>query len=162
MSDTPRTDGQRKMHHRTEVHTGSRHHHEYVLSWFARQLERELSAAKALAESNGKLAHDRGIELMQSKEANAGLMKACKHLESEIKKQTTSEPLRTAYSLKEISEKLNQWMIDLWTESLDDPRGGEIPKSLTQYERDQFYRDNGLIYHFLADHFPTEKQNKQP
>jgi len=161
VSDTPRTDEQKKMHHRTEVHTGSRHHHEYVLSWFARQLERELAAAKQLAESNGKLAHDLGIELMQSKEANAGLMKACKHLESEIEKQTMSEPLRTAYSLKEIAEKLNQWMIDQWSQSSDDPCG-QIPTSLSQYERDQFYRDNGLIYHFLADHFPTKKETKQP
>jgi hypothetical protein len=73
-----------------------------------------------------------------------------------------NEPLRTAYSLKEISEKLNQWMIDLWAESSDDPYGGEIPKSLTPEERDQFYRDNGLIYHFLSDHFPTKKETKQP
>ncbi len=78
-------------------------------------------------------------------------MKACKHLESEIEKQTTSEPPRTAYSLKEISEKLNQWMIDQW---------GDLPKDLDPHRRDQFYRDNGLIYHFLTDHFPTEKQNK--
>ena len=72
-----------------------------------------------------------------------------------------SEPLRTAYSLQEISEKLNEWMIDLWAESLDDPCG-QIPKSLTPEERDQFYRDNGLIKDFLADHFPTEKETKQP
>jgi hypothetical protein len=44
MSDTPRTDGQRKMHHRTAVHIGTREYHEYVLSDFARQLERELDA----------------------------------------------------------------------------------------------------------------------
>jgi hypothetical protein len=42
-----------------------------------------LTYLESLAESNGKLAHDLGIQLAQSKEANAGLMKACKHLESE-------------------------------------------------------------------------------
>jgi hypothetical protein len=53
---------------------------------FARQLERELAAAKSLAESNGKLAHDLGIK--------------CRELRNQL--------------------------------------------------------------NFLADHFPTEKQNKQP
>jgi hypothetical protein len=81
MSDTPRTD---------------RAANESIVSVYetSKQLERELARAKALAESNGKLAHDRGIELMQSKEANAGLMKACKHLESKM------ENLRRIYKTK--------------------------------------------------------------
>lgn len=39
--DTPETDAQRKMHHRTAMHTGTRQYHEYVLSDFSRKLERE-------------------------------------------------------------------------------------------------------------------------
>ncbi len=41
MSDTPDTDAQRKMQHRTAMHTGTRQYHEYVLADFARKLERE-------------------------------------------------------------------------------------------------------------------------
>jgi hypothetical protein len=59
---------------------------------------RRLTRLESLAESNGKLAHDRGIELMQSKEANAGLMKACKHLESKL------ENLRIIYKIKHKSK----------------------------------------------------------
>ena len=70
MSDTPRTDRAAR-ESIVSVHETSM------------QLERELAAVKALAESNGKLAHDLGIQLAQSKKANAGLMKACKYLESE-------------------------------------------------------------------------------
>jgi plasmid maintenance system antidote protein VapI len=36
---------------------------DHVSAVFTRQLERELAAAKALAESNGKLAHDTAIRL---------------------------------------------------------------------------------------------------
>ena len=60
-----------------------------------------------------------------------------------------SKPLRTAYSRKELSEALNKWMIDRW---------GESPANLSPCHRDRYYRDNGLIYHFIADHFPTEKE----
>ena len=69
MSDTPRTD---------------RAANESIVSVYetSKQLERELARAKALAESNGKLAHDRGIELMQSRAAYAGLTEAYNHLES--------------------------------------------------------------------------------
>jgi phage shock protein A len=85
MSDTPRTDRAAnesivrvyETSKQLEIELSNALH-------IQRLLESELAAAKALAESNGKLAHERGIELMQSKEANAGLMKACQHLESEI------------------------------------------------------------------------------
>jgi hypothetical protein len=88
MSDTPRTDSL------IMVFPDGDFLVEVVDCDFARQLEQELAAAKDLAESNGKLAHDLGIQLAQSKEANAGLMKACKHLESKMKN------LRRIYKIK--------------------------------------------------------------
>ena len=63
--------------------------------------------------------------------------------------QTMNRPLRTAYSRKELSEALNEWMVKQW---------GNSPKNLPPCLQDKFYRDNGLIYHFIADHFPTEKK----
>lgn len=36
-------------------------------------------------------------------------------------------------------------MIELW---------GDSPKNLAPEQRDQWHRDNGLIYHFICDHFP--------
>ena len=43
--------------------------------------------------------------------------------------------------------KLTAWMIELW---------GDSPKNLDPEQRDQWHRDNGLIYHFICDHFPPE------
>ena len=63
--------------------------------------------------------------------------------------QTMNEPLRTAYSRKELSEALTKWMIEQW---------GNIPQNLPPCLQDKYYRDNSLICHFIADHFPTEKQ----
>jgi hypothetical protein len=97
MSDTPRTDSNLCRYEHPAWPSGrlfTINDNAVVLANFARQLERELAAAKALAESNGKLAHDLGIQFAQSKEANAGLMKACKHLESKMKN------LREIYKIK--------------------------------------------------------------
>jgi hypothetical protein len=57
MSDTPRTDA---VFDDCEDSCGNPW--EAVSADFARQLERELAAAKDLAESNGKLAHDLAIK----------------------------------------------------------------------------------------------------
>jgi hypothetical protein len=59
-----------------------------------------------------------------------------------------NEPLRMSYSRDELATALNEWMIDLWS---------EIPRNLTAEQRDQFHRDNGLIFHFICDHFPKQK-----
>jgi hypothetical protein len=56
-------------------------------------------------------------------------------------------PLRVAYSRAELADKLKDWMIELW---------GDSPKNLDPEQRDQWHRDNGLIYHFICDHFPAE------
>jgi hypothetical protein len=60
MSDTPRTDA---VFDDCEDSCGNPW--EAVSADFARQLERELAAAKDLAESNGKLAHDLGIQCQE-------------------------------------------------------------------------------------------------
>lgn len=56
-------------------------------------------------------------------------------------------PLRVAYSRTQLADKLKDWMIELW---------GDLPKNLDPEQRDQWHRDNGLIYHFICDHFPAE------
>ena len=53
--------------------------------------------------------------------------------------------LRTSYSRQELADK--DWLIELW---------GDSPKNLDPEQRDQWHRDNGMIYHFICDHFPTE------
>ena len=63
--------------------------------------------------------------------------------------QTMSQPLRTAYSRKEISKALAEWMIKRW---------GNIPQNLPPCLQDKYYRENSLICHFIAYHFPTEKK----
>jgi len=60
---------------------------------------------------------------------------------------TPCSPLRVAYSRAELADKLKDWMIELW---------GDSPKNLDPDQRDQWHRDNGLIYHFICDHFPVE------
>lgn len=61
--------------------------------------------------------------------------------------RTACSPLRVAYSRAELADKLKDWMIELW---------GDSPKNLDPEQRDQWHRDNGLIYHFICDHFPAE------
>jgi len=65
------------------------------------------------------------------------------------KPTTALPPLRVAYSREEIAAKLKDWMIELW---------GDIPKNLDPEQRDKWYRDNGLIYHFICDHFPENSE----
>jgi hypothetical protein len=71
VSDTPRTDEQT---YDIEITRGDAWQEaisypcgigDHVSADFARQLERELAAAKQLAESNGKLAHDLGIQCQE-------------------------------------------------------------------------------------------------
>lgn len=59
MSDTPRTDQYVKMRASLAYCV------DQDAADFARQLERELAAARELAESNGKLAHDAAINAMR-------------------------------------------------------------------------------------------------
>jgi hypothetical protein len=59
-------------------------------------------------------------------------------------------PLRVSYSRAEIADKLKDWMIELW---------GDPPKNLDPEQRDQWHRDNGLIYHFICDHFPENEKS---
>lgn len=59
----------------------------------------------------------------------------------------TQEPLKQTYSRQELTDKLNDWMVELW---------GYDPKDLPPEQRDQWYRDNGLIYLFICDHFPVK------
>lgn len=64
-----------------------------------------------------------------------------------------NQPLRVAYSRAELADKLKDWMIELW---------GDLPKNLDPEQRDQWHRDNGLIYHFICDHFPAENTSAHP
>ncbi len=55
------------------------------------------------------------------------------------------EPLRCSYSREELMQKLTDWMVKIYgspTSYADDPD-----------QRDAWYRDNGLIAHFIRDHF---------
>ena len=55
-------------------------------------------------------------------------------------------PLRVSYSLAEIEERLKKWMVDEF---------GHPRDYLTEPEqKDKWYRDYGLIYHFMRDQFP--------
>ena len=66
--------------------------------------------------------------------------------EKEMNADQSPELLRRAYSREEITAKLNQWMIA----EFGNPR--EIPNDMRA--REWWYRDLGLIYHFICDHFP--------
>jgi len=35
---------------------------------------------------------------------------------------------------------------------------GDSPKNLDPEQRYQWHRDNGLIYHFICDHFPENSE----
>jgi len=66
MSDTPRSDEAARGVDQSNFEDSWKadfEEHAWVSADFARQLERELTAAKELAESNGKLAHDLEIKL---------------------------------------------------------------------------------------------------
>jgi hypothetical protein len=70
-----------------------------------------------------------------------------KEVENARRSAADCSPLRVAYSRAELAVKLKDWMIELW---------GDSPKNLDPEQRDQWHRDNGLIYHFICDHFPAE------
>jgi len=58
------------------------------------------------------------------------------------------EPLKVAYSREELMRELTKWMVDLFGD----------PMLMDPSERDSWYRDNGLIAHFIRDFFPNEKR----
>jgi hypothetical protein len=49
------------------------------------------------------------------------------------------------YSQEQLIQLLTEWMVKY--------RGS--PMELDDEVRDQWYRDNGLIAHFIRDHFPS-------
>ncbi len=57
------------------------------------------------------------------------------------------EPLITGYSREALTTHLTEWMTEMWGN----------PINLTPEQRDQWHRDNGLIHHFIRDHFPTNQ-----
>lgn len=57
------------------------------------------------------------------------------------------EPARCSYSLEEMKELLSKWMVQEFGNPRDDI------KDLDQ--KDKWYRDYGLIFHFLRDHYPS-------
>jgi hypothetical protein len=56
-------------------------------------------------------------------------------------------PIRVAYSREEIEAKLKEWMIAEF---------GHPRDYLTEPDaKERWYRDFGLMYHFICDHFPV-------
>ena len=68
---------------------------------------------------------------------------------------SAGSPLRVRYSLAEMEMLLKAWMVNEFGHPRDyitDPD-----------QKDKWYRDYGLIYHFIRDHFPAEnKEAHQP
>ena len=63
-------------------------------------------------------------------------------------------PLLVSYSLAEIEERLKKWMVDEF---------GHPRDYLTEPEqKDKWYRDYGLIYHFMRDQFPANASAELP
>ena len=48
-----------------------------------------------------------------------------------------------SYTQQELIQCLTIWMVNLYG----------LPKDLSSEQRDQWFRDNGLIAHFIRDHF---------
>lgn len=48
------------------------------------------------------------------------------------------------FTLEDMEAKLDEWMVKLW---------GKSPNTLEPEQREQWHRDNGLIRHFIRDHF---------
>lgn len=59
------------------------------------------------------------------------------------------DPIRREFSRAEIIEKMNEWMFE---------KMGN-PMNLDHDQRNQWYRDNGIICAFLRDTFPVDKQS---
>ena len=123
-----------------------------------RKIERERDQLRQWTSANGVLELERERDQNESdmlRYLEAYQKEEAKNQELEKKleafNQNMSQPLRTAYSRKELSEALTEWMVKRW---------GNSPENLPPCLQDRFYRDNDLIYYFIAYHFPTEK--KQP
>lgn len=57
------------------------------------------------------------------------------------------EPARCSYSLEEMKDFLSKWMIQEFGHPRDYIQDPE--------QKDKWYRDYGLIFHFLRDHYPS-------
>jgi len=64
--------------------------------------------------------------------------------------QAESE-MKLTLSFKEFEDRLRQWMI----------RESGPPNIYTSEGKDRWYRDYGLIYHFISDQFPETTISKQ-
>ena len=62
-------------------------------------------------------------------------------------------PLRVTFSREEIALKMRAWMSAEFGEPgdyIDEPA-----------QREKWYRDYGMLYHFICDHFPEENASDQ-
>ena len=76
----------------------------------------------------------------------AGECPTCKALGS-----SDGSPLRVRYALAEMEMLLKAWMVNEFGHPRDyitDPD-----------QKDKWYRDYGLLYHFIRDHFPAENSD---
>lgn len=64
--------------------------------------------------------------------------------------QAESE-MKLTLSFREFEDRLRQWMI----------RESGLPSYYGGAEKDRWYRDYGLIYHFISDQFPETTISKQ-
>ncbi len=62
-------------------------------------------------------------------------------------------PIRATYSRKEIALKMRAWM------SVEFGEPGDYINEPDQ--REKWYRDYGMLYHFICDHFPAENVKDQ-
>ena len=67
--------------------------------------------------------------------------------------ETACSPLRVAYSREEMEAKLREWMV----KEFGHPRDYITDSD----QRNAWYRDNGLLYHFICDHFPSENKEQE-
>jgi len=66
-----------------------------------------------------------------------------------IERQITppqNEPIRFTYSYEEINQRLTDWMVEIYGN----------PRELNEDQRNQWHRDNGMIHHFIRDHFTIQ------
>jgi hypothetical protein len=61
-----------------------------------------------------------------------------------------SREIYVKYSRTEMDEKLKAWMV----EQFGHPKEYRSEPDL----KEQWYRDYGMIYHFICDHFPVEQK----
>jgi hypothetical protein len=60
---------------------------------------------------------------------------------------TPSVEIASTYTRKELAEKLKEWM--------EKNQGKPSDYKDQPEQRDRWYRDAGLIYDFISDHFPA-------